>query len=302
MMLENQYFENIIHQDIDESINSNLSIDSEVEQKCDEISTIISNKIHKQTYEKFDEIERAVFSFNFDFLEGKTISFVITNYNFKDKNEFLLLKNKYYDILNTSKMSYDGKSRICFMWINSCSINFKLNKVITNDNIQHEISHFFQDIKFGGILPNDNLYNIAYMHLNDKNEIVRLISQSIYYSYNFEQDGFVNGLNQFIKNCDNNNPFIKWDDIKESSCYEALENLRKNIYLLKNKYNKKDIQNICKKIFYMSHNDFTKMIENSEKRFLAKIGRVFYKHRKKVLNNGLRINENIINNNFLTFY
>lgn len=279
-----------IHQDVldvtkDLSIKIQTEINNKENTKKEVEPGVILTKIYLQDYNIFDN----------------KCGINVVNYNFKDRKIFDNLWPKYQNLLNTSGGIYYPSNKRWLSNIVTCSISGTLVKQISLDNIQHEIEHLFQQSEVHGELPKDKNYSMAYAiirtGMSKYDELTIKIALLLYYSYSFEQDGFVNGLYQYLVNGER---LFTWDDIKDSSAVNAIKQMRKEIEIVKNA-NKDNVSKILKHYFNLSYDRFINIISESEKRFIRKIGRVLHKHREEMIHNGAIIHEELNSKMFYFF-
>lgn len=203
----------------------------------------------------------------------KNVYINVDHYNFHDSN---VKTNSNIDV----DTSLSSSGAINIIQITCYSISGKLveNKLL--DSLFHEIEHIYQSIK-GSIklkIP-DKLYNIAHNNLYVDDIFIKASAWIIYYSYNYEQDAFVNGLYGFIKN---QGPLPQWENLKESDAYKSLLGIRKYREILFKIHDDSQIQ----RIFNLSVDKIIKMSKAAEKRLLNKIGKILIKHQNDMINEG----------------
>lgn len=261
-------------------IKEELSINSYVLSKSSEIV----GKICKDIYENFKENAIAVkpgikrYKSNFvEFLEynGNHKLYVKVNYfhfatnNIYDANKYSI--NCDYATSFSMKGIYD-------ITVYCYGIGGTVNKAVVQSNVQHELEHIFQEMsgskKIGEF---DEVYALAQKNLFSEDKATMYASNLIYYSYAFEQDGYVNSL--YAELIDKDEPMPRWEDIKDTSAYVALSMIRKALRVVeKNKSNNKILNAVQQYGFAVE--DLLKQGKTAEKRLLTKIGKVLIKIRK----------------------
>ena len=185
--------------------------------------------------------------------------------------------------------------------IRTCSISGTLVKQISNDVIQHEVEHLYQQSNADAELPKDKNYSVAYSILRTGkptyDDLAIQTALVLYYSYSFEQDGFVNGLYQYLIN---GRGLYGWEEIGDTDAVQALNKMRDGIRYIKQQP-QKEVEHILNKWFKLSYDTFVNLVDKAEKRFVKKIGRVLYKHREEMIQNGARLNEGIDNQLYMFF-
>ena len=272
----------LIEENINKCIKEELSINTEVVSITKKIIKTIKEKIptfDKQTFKEGVTINN--FSFKYP-LENKHITISVKHYNFFSKYYYNIYNN---DIDFSCSSICDGDS-INFLIINCYSISGALNIEDLSDSVQHEISHIFQGNKGSRNITNNNtLYNNASANLNNKNEDIKNIAYAIYSSFDFEQDGYVNGLYAQLMQL---GPVPNWKEVKEKSpAYERLYNsidVLNKILIPAYESNNIELSNEIKYTFGISIGECIKFISNGNKRFYNKIGKVLIKHRQDLIN------------------
>lgn len=204
------------------------------------------------------------------------ISIGVKYFHFSNKEIYETYK---YEIdCNYATSSSDG--RYNFINLYCYGINGTPNITEIKASLQHEIEHLYQanrgDKKISTF---DKVYDIAARNLFNKgNKALMYLSNIIYYSYEYEQDGYVNGLYSELIN--NENPTPRWEDIKESSAYVGIMVLRKSLRIIEKNREKKSVTDTALNNFSMDVETIISMGKKAEKRFLQKIGKVLIKVRK----------------------
>lgn len=279
---------------INEAILENMSINKQVLDNTNVLSDLIAKEINNKEHEKTlvePGITKCIFYLRDYILFNNKFGITVVNYNFKDTLTFNKNFEKYEAKLTESDSIYEPKRKHGFIRIISCSISGGIVKKIVNDNIAHEIQHCFQEVNAESALPKDENYSKAYTILKSGqiyDELTRKISLVLYYSYSFEQDGFVNGLYQYLSN-DN---VYTWDDIKNTSAVGALETLRKTLEDVEHEP-VSVVEEILRKHFGLSYKKFINFGKEGIKRFASKIGKVLWGHRSRQINEGVKFSESL---------
>ena len=206
-----------------------------------------------------------------EFVNEIKLNFNIVLYNFKDKNFY----DKFHEKIDFSSHNSNIGGRVVFITIKGYLISGNLNKEDISDSIQHGINHIFQDIN--GKVDNEKerkLYYLVLNKLNNKNNIISKLAYGLYYSFNSEQDSYVNGLYAYLMN---KGLIVPWDDIKrDTDAYNAILGIKEAISLI----NDNNIDNTIIENFSMNRKQMEKFLKNGLKRLEIKIGKVLIKHRK----------------------
>ena len=213
--------------------------------------------------------------------------FHVCIYNFYNKNIYNVKKDDI--ILNST--SYFDNNKSALLNIEGYSISGTIDEKELSDTIQHEINHIFQKIKGKkSNIKKDTLYYKIRSVFNIKtDEEINAIANALYYSFDDEQDSFVNGLYAYLMS---NGLIVSWDKIKKNTLvYKGLESMKKSLIFLEKINNEK-----IKQYFGISRNKCISIIEKGMQRFQNKIGKVLIKHRKEML-----VKENMCHSNFLFF-
>lgn len=133
----------------------------------------------------------------------------------------------------------------------------------------------------------DSIYINASKNLLNDNEALKHVSNVLYYSYSFEQDGYVNGL--YADLMTNTSIILSWDNIKDSSAYTGYAMLSKSLEIISKNKDKKSVIDSCN-MYNITVNELLKNGYTAKERFIRKIGNVIIKARKdKQLNENINI-------------
>lgn len=289
---------------INEAIREEYSIRQDVLDASSDLSKKIQAEINNKE-NKRTEIEAGVIRIDFYLrnynIFGKECGIQVFNYNFKDKKTYNRLCQKYWDEMRSGDSIYYPNNKRWMCTIRTCSISGTLIKQISNDVIQYEVEHLYQQANADTELPKDKNYSIAYSILRTGkptyDDLAIQTALVLYYSYSFEQDEFVNGLYQYLIN---GRGLYGWEEIGNTDAVQVLNNMRNGIRYIKQQPQKK-VEHILNKWFKLSYHTFVNLTDKAEKRFIKKIGRVLYKHREDMIQKGARLNENLNNRLYMFF-
>ena len=208
---------------------------------------------------------------------GYKVMVDISYIHFRNRNIFEREKDNIKH--STSIITFPGRNR-SFIIITTYGVsgNVKLNDL--SDSLQHEFNHLFQASKGSTTITNTSfksLYNIVNNNLKSNNELLSKIAWSLYYSYDFEQDGFINGAYSFFMQ---DEKYPNWEEMRELPLYNAILTLRNNLKYLKNREISREEDSLIKSAFNINYNYAIKFCERGLKRFVRKIYNVLRKIQK----------------------
>lgn len=199
-------------------VNESLGISDIVNRLVYDISCEIVNKYNNKEYKS----QNTKSGIEVKIIDGvytssdrvKKVYYKVTVFDFKDKSDF---------IKNSDSLDIDGGksfymlNRISSIYINTYAINGKIKKLLLMNTLQHELEHVFQySMSNSGVIKGkaqkDYLASITTIN-NDINTIdaESAVSNIIYYSNRFEQEGFANGLYAYFKESESMVP--TYDDL-----------------------------------------------------------------------------------------
>ena len=239
--------ENILRREIVDAINEELSISDNVKWKAKVIAESISELIRKVA-EK-EKIADGVYKSHFDFSD-----------KFLEKRFFWVTIN-----------CYGISGSIVFE--NLC------------DTVQHELSHVYQAIAGNKRISTfDGIYTKARTFLGSSDIGLRSIAEVVYFSYCYEQDGFINGL--YGELMSKGVPSPRWSDLKDTGFYSDLIRFLNAVEYVSE--NEAALSNVCRKEFGLN---IRKVVENgkiAERWIKEKIGKVLIKIRMDYEEEGVR--------------
>lgn len=257
--------EETIRKRINESINEELSIADDVYRTSQNILETIINRIQKEPYTKFKEgIKIQRFSFN-EYLLSRKIVISVIHYNFG---------NKYYFEKNSSLINYDDGDRYNIIKIFCYSLSGALDRASAMNTIQHEVEHIYQGLKGSkNITQFNSLYTKAIQELNRNTNIEnKILSNVIYLSYKFEDDGYINGLYGFLMEKEELPTF---ENIKQTPVYKLLLQFREQLNIIIR--NKENYNLLAFNTYGITISSIFKKARNAEKYLINRIGKIIIK-------------------------
>lgn len=287
--MKNQLIENEVKEEINQYIVESLTVNDEVLHISEEVEKYIIDDI-----KQIDPISfcngggKREFNFQLDLFDDKIkCNFVITNFNFKDKQYYQEYIKK-YSIDLECKSIYKKKNRFtfCVCYINYISVGFKPLKKFYED-VYHELNHIYQQYKEEHTYSDSERYVNISNNIYSENDIERNCAIINYLSTYYEQDSYVSSVYNYIKNNvrDSFENSCQLDKlIKETDAYKKIVELKK-IYniILNNKESYKE--ELLNNYSYSNWNQFSKKIEKAISRFEKKFAMVVRKCKSDFLVN-----------------
>lgn len=197
-----KYLKNIINETIKSIIEEENSINSDVDNKSNEIfNTIVSrykkkekdNSLYQSEIDQYKTNDGYKYEISDKFLECKfRIYITFLNYNNSQTMEEGTGRNYPFSWGNSTFLPMNKNDNSIYIYC-SC-INGNYNRFELYDTIQHELQHMLKTIKNNRKLPNLNFINIARNYYNSKNDNQHKIGAVLYLTSEEEQDCFINGL------------------------------------------------------------------------------------------------------------
>ncbi len=278
--------EHLLENSINEELSINTFVENESYKIINNIKKLFSEKTTIKKEKVCDGVNKNYVSFIHN-LNGIKLRFHVYIYNFYNKDIY----NEKKDDVILNSTSYFDNNKTALLNIGGYSISGTIDEKELSDTIQHEINHIFQKIKGkkSNIKKDTLYYKIRSIFSIETDEEINTIANALYYSFDDEQDSFVNGLYAYLMS---SGLIVPWDKIKKNTLvYKGLESMKKSLIFLE-KINDEKI----KQYFGISKNKCISIIEKGMQRFQNKIGKVLIKHRKEML-----VKENINYCNFLFF-
>lgn len=288
-ILNSSLFSKSIKDDLLNSLNENLSINSKVEKETYLIYKKFLRLFNEEHYNEYidSNCSKKIVRFAYNVFEKQEMIFIFNCYNiFKtnvDKNyyrQFFKL-NKGHTIRNTIEINVEI---------------FSGTKIETDIKgiLHHELEHVFQKIKSGkNILYankiskdlNKKIYlraiNVLRSSSSEFSIEEKRIAQMIYSHTDFEEDAFVNTL---YSNLTDENQEKSEDEIIKTSAafryYKSGKTLLANI-----EQHPEDYEEIIEQYGFTLQN-FLKLYKYYNKRFIMKIGKVLARYDEYFLENG----------------
>lgn len=271
--------QNVLKSLLMEAVKEELSISNKVTNEASKIYSEILNKV-KEEYASKKESKNGytiLDTYLGSQVFGLKLFARIVLHNFKTKEVYDSLRQTID--CNYASSSTDGK-KIAYAWLYFSAISGKIIHNELFDSVQHEIEHIYQAIQGNtNITKLDKYYSIAASNIsNTNNESLMHVSRIIYFSKDYEQDGYVNGLYASLMN-DNNTYIPTWEDIKQPEAYKSLKMLNNALVFVDNNQDNPSLANILTR-FNTTPQALLKYGQTQEKRFLRKIGKVLIKVRQ----------------------
>lgn len=267
--IEENFIKKEILNEINESINEELSISNQLKDEAFRICGEIVNSIKNTPTLPFN-VKNVSFKGNnvFTTFFGERINIVYKFYNF-------FYKEDYYD--KHEKINVDNRSsyvnKVIYVTIFAISGHIIANTF--NDTVYHELEHLYQSKTSNKEVGNEQIYKIALWLKNSGNKDSYIAGDAIYLTRDFEQDAYINGLYGFlIDGC--TSKYDVTEKLKRSDAYDVLYRLKHHFnYILSNK---EKVEYVLKRSqINFNYNNFVIMIKKSIKRFENKIGKVVMK-------------------------
>lgn len=273
--------ENKLYKCFDVLLREEKSINDEVYNKSTELSREIREYIKNPDIESREYVNDDIFKLKYGFkneLWGKKITISVVYTHFKDINCF----NEYKSNIEYSdaQTNFVGRNNI-FLFIKCYGISGDIKYQDLCDSVQHELNHIYQDIRGSKTINNFSinlLYNKAISRLNNKDEFIDKCAWLIYFSYDFEQDGYLNGMYAYFMS--NEEKIPNWDEIREMSIYKCIKTIRDNLIWLKKCKVTNEHREMLKEEFNISFDWLLKFGERGLRRIVRKMSNVLEKIKK----------------------
>lgn len=139
--------------------------------------------------------------------------------------------------------------------------------------LQHEVEHIYQALHKGDLLKKgtteEEVYDVARQLRNSKNAIEKIVGTTIYYSFRFERDAYINSIYRDILNNPQQNPQIT---LKKNSVYQNIQVIKD--YILENSSWDEKYERIVNLYFGQSLDWFIKIAQKVYKEYMNKIGKM----------------------------
>lgn len=274
--------------EINNCINENLTISNEVKQEVKFVEKYILDNIQKINASDFANgggKRQLNFSLNL-FNDKIKINFQVTNFNFKNDKYFDIYNKKYCTDLECSSVyNVIAGKPFCLCFIRYISIGFiPLPKFY--EDVQHEINHLFQQHMEKKTYKDVRKYANISTNIYSDDDIQRNAAEIFYLSSYYEQDGFINGVYNFVKHklYDKPERLLIDNTIKETDAYHKIYRLKELFQIIHT--NQQTYSNVILKDYKMERWDrFDKRIRNAIHRFEKKFAMVIKKCKSDFLIN-----------------
>ena len=162
-------------------------------------------------------------------LKNMDIKISVIIYNFFSKEIY----EKQINNLNLDSKSVNFGNKKGIMELYGYSISGTLNKLDLINSVHHEICHLFQyqEGKKNNFREGKLYFKVKYL-LGSNDETKRMIANSLYYSFEPEQDAFVNGLYAELKQY---SEYLDIDTVKEkTNLFQMIYKMLETVELIEN--------------------------------------------------------------------
>ena len=281
-IITGDHIDGCIEHNINKVIKEELSISMAVDSEASALMNQIIDKINQTKSVKSEKLPPDVSVKNCDMsydFKNKKLLLSIICYNFKDNETY----QKYQNYIDTTSKVNCNKERFVFGFIKCVSVCGTVIKTDLQNTLIHELNHIYQTCMGSTKIINKNYHYLSiFQNLNNKDEMIRKLAQSLYYSYDFEQDGFVNELYTTLMN---HHQIVDWNVIKNTEIYNILHKMREMLKYVENNINDKKLNEILFNNFKLNTNRYIHRLTKGIKRLENKIGKVLIKHRKDKITN-----------------
>lgn len=292
--LDNIFKTVILQEELTNYVNEEYHISLDVVKNSSllikEICKVINNRYNSDKKEKANGLWELRIDFQSKVFNNE-INIQIIYYNFLDKNFYQSYINK----LNRFN-GFDYASKTLKITVLSISGNIILSDL--TDTVQHELQHFYQQLKSKSIFnQKNNLYNYAIKNIRSDNIFLNKICRLIYLSRKFEVEGYINGLYAYLKYVLSSNRNVDvYEELTHNDVYFVLEEIKEiRRFLILNKQNKQ-LNNVIDMFsqFKINYNKLIKIADYAIETLKIKIGQTIFKVKQE-----LNINECYTDGNIL---
>ena len=277
-----------IDRELETCVNEELTIADELSKAANNIIILIKNDIKKM---------------NFSPTKEDCVFCKMGEVKYECFNKTIITRYKYYNFLNNSCYKNCRKSfpqinrnnNINIIEIVICAISGHIIETTLYDTVYHELEHIFQQTKANKMFTKPEIYDFAVKRKREVDVVSPefIICDSIYLTYNFERDAYINGAYGYLLHTCKS--YLDVDKmVRNTDLYEAVEQLKfyyAIIYQNKNKFIETLSLPSYRK-FGMSVNDLLKRIKQSIDSYETKITKMKKKTKKDIANkNGEHIME-----------
>ena len=227
--------------------------------------------------ESVEEINQFIFEDRTIADEVKTITDIIGETFFEEIKKITSkpYKNEGDEGLHLNKRDYInadiGRKRLNICLI---SIDKRFNKKAFYENLQHEISHFFERGKRGKPYHHLEKYNTSITKMNNAlTDYEGIIASIIYINHKFEQRAFGNGAYQYMmKSNDYNNNFD--NAIKDTQLFKWLTQIKNDYVFIKNTPQGHSLLKAALKPYNITYDKLLKITEETIDNLIRMLGRI----------------------------
>lgn len=272
----------IVSEEIRKFIAEEKGIAEIVVRDTENICITIKEQLKNVSAEKYEDYILRKNSFSINIFDGFEINVKYMCYNFKSYEAY---EKHMYDFNFTGASSFADRVLV----LNFFAIFGEIDDRTFYDQCQHEVSHLYMAYKKKNVLfskRRTKLYDTAttLMNSGDNGGFDNLFGTILYFSFEEEQNAYVNGLYQLMKNnfSNFNEPY---NIMVQSDAYKALERLKyfKDV-LSSNELDSEDIENINKSLSKTRNNNidwYKTLLDKTIHELSKKIAKVYYKAKQE---------------------
>ena len=268
-----------------EAIQEELGVSNDVASLSDKIADVVLQNAQKLPRNRIEAgISTNTFKIPLKNVFGVGLTIKVTNTFFGDRRYFAAYREKKPRGANIYSKD-EGTLDMYFDYINEepVSENFY-------GSFYHEFKHIFQDVKSGGGYKQRPNYQMSVWGINHKNEMIKTVSEIVYYATEKEIYAFAGQAYEAIMHMDFFNS--AYNDVREAvldtNLYMAYEKLKQGMAYLSSHKGNDTLTNVLNK-FGVNFNQIEEHCEWAIKEYAKYIGRVIVKCEKDLFEK--RLNE-----------
>lgn len=298
-MIENEFQKRMVIKSINSFVMEEKHINNQVQEKVTSIRNKIVEYFRNENYSMINGLTCKRFQIGETITQERNnhsngpvnnnsfpITIDVTICCFKDNLDFEQNKEYYEEIENNYTSTQQKTS-----YVVGKAISGQIDTLDLVESLQHEIVHYFQDINACKILSSNPFYELSLELMDNENIYATYIGKIIYYSTNWEQDAFINGLFAQLKE---KKPITKigiQDVVSKSQAFSLLElfiDYQNNITNHKSAF-EIVLSNLRREGYRITFSTLLHMINSTIIRMKKRIDDVQKLYKKQLLNEGLHI-------------